>query len=243
MVAEPAPSGNTTGQLPPPPKLSRFGLTAGASALLLAIIALLWLTVSAKAAAMASVCAGIVIFLLGVLPRDPGQVDVTEEVMEEISGPHVRREILKEVLFLAIPVAGALLAYVLPLQLPALPWLDRLLGSLLGLLAGGGLVWLIRVAGSLAFGREAMGMGDAHLMAGVGAVIGVKLVILAFFLAPFLGILWAIVLKVLKKPNVLPYGPWLSVASILVLLLGNPLIAAYLLLLQPAGPLAMLPAP
>jgi prepilin signal peptidase PulO-like enzyme (type II secretory pathway) len=227
-------AGENAPQLPPPPKLTRFGLTAGAAVVLVIVSAVLWAVVSAKAASLVGVCAGILIFLLGVLPRDEGQVDVTEEVLEEISGPHVRKEIFKEVLFLAIPTICAIIAYALPLQVPLDPWLDRLLGSLLGLLVGGGVVWIIRVAGSLGFGREAMGMGDAHLMAGVGAVLGAKLVVLAFFLAPFLGILWAIVLKILKKPNVLPYGPWLSVASILVVLLGNPAIAAYLTLMAPS---------
>ena len=66
-------------------------------------------------------------------------------------------------------------------------------------------------------------------MAGVGAVtLGLPLVIIAFFMAAFIAILWAIVIKIMGKPNVLPYGPWLSVASILTLLVGNPLLAAYL---------------
>ena len=39
-------------------------------------------------------------------------------------------------------------------------------------LVGGGVVWLVRIAGSLAFGKEAMGLGDVHLMAGVGACLG-----------------------------------------------------------------------
>lgn len=222
--------------LPPPPKLTRFGLTAGAALLLVLLVIALWFLVSSRAATLAGIAAGILIFLLGVLPRDAGQTDVTDDVLEEIASPHVRREMLKELLFLALPVAAAIVAHWIPGQLPASPWADRLLGSLLGLLAGGGLVWLLRVMGSLAFGREAMGMGDAHLMAGVGAVLGAKLVVLAFFAAPFLGLLWAIVLKILGKPNVLPYGPWLSVASILMLLLGNPAIAAWMQLMQPPPP-------
>jgi prepilin signal peptidase PulO-like enzyme (type II secretory pathway) len=223
--------------LPPPPKLTRFGLTAGAAVILVILMIGLWFLVSARVATLAGIGAGILIFLLGVLPRDAGQTDVTDDVLEEIANPHVRREMFKELLFLAMPVAGAILAYGIPGQVPTLPWADRLLGSLLGLLAGGGMVWVLRVMGSLAFGREAMGMGDAHLMAGVGAVLGAKLVILAFFAAPFLGLLWAIVLKILGKPNVLPYGPWLSVASILVLLLGNPALAAWLQIMQPPPPL------
>jgi prepilin signal peptidase PulO-like enzyme (type II secretory pathway) len=211
--------------LAPPPKLTRFGPAVIAAIILLALVGILWIVASPKAAGLATLCGGIVIFLIGVLPRDAGQIDVTQDVLDEISSPHVRREILKEILFLAIPVACGAIAYALPFELRPEPWLQRLLGSMMGLLVGGGVVWLIRVGGSLGFGKEAMGMGDAHLMAGVGAIIGAPLAVIAFFMAPFLGILWAIVLKILGKPNVLPYGPWLSVASILAIFLGNWVIA------------------
>ena len=48
-------------------------------------------------------------------------------------------------------------------------WLVVLSGVLLGYLIGGGIVWAVRILGSLAFGKEAMGLGDVHLMAAVGA--------------------------------------------------------------------------
>jgi prepilin signal peptidase PulO-like enzyme (type II secretory pathway) len=216
------------GPLAPPPKLTKFGPAVIAAAAVLGVVGVLWAVASPKAAAAATVGAAIVVFLLGVLPRDAGQVDVTADVLEEINAPNVRGEMMKELLFLALPAVCAALMYVAPVQVPHAPWLGRVLGSVFGLLVGGGVVWLIRVAGSLAFGKEAMGMGDAHLMAGVGAVIGAQLVVLAFFAAPFVAILWAIVLKLLGKPNVLPYGPWLSIASILVLFLGNPVIDLYI---------------
>src|SRR5205085_1993636 len=130
--------------------------------------------------------------------------------------------------FVALPILCAVAAYYLPIEIPQFPWLARLLGSIFGMLVGGGLVWFTRIGGTLGFNKEAMGMGDAHLMAGVGAIIGAPLVVIAFFLAPFLGLLWVIVLLWLKKPNVLPYGPWLSIASILCLLIGNPLLGWYL---------------
>jgi prepilin signal peptidase PulO-like enzyme (type II secretory pathway) len=218
--------------LPPPPKFSRFQISIGIAVLILATFLVLWLFVSLKAGAIAGLSAGILIFLVGVLPRDEGQVDVTDEVLEEISNPNVRREMMKEVLFLALPLAAGVVAWFIPGQLMQAPWVDRLLGSMLGLLAGGGILWFFRTAGTFAFGREAMGMGDAHLMAAVGAVLGFKLVLLAFLLSPFPAILWIIVLKLMGKPNVLPFGPWLSVASIMVLLLGNPLFDAYLVLIR-----------
>lgn len=214
--------------LAPPPKLSKFWPSVIVTILLVGIAASLWLFSTYQIASVVTIAVGIVVFLLGVLPRDAGQVDVTDEVVEEISGPGIRMEILKEVLFIAIPLACAAIFYVIPYELPQTPWLMRLLGSVLGLLAGGGSIWLLRIGGSWGFNKQAMGIGDVHLMAGVGAIIGAPLALLTLPLSAFVGIVWAIILKIQGKPNVLPYGPWLSVAAILSLIVGNPLICWYL---------------
>jgi leader peptidase (prepilin peptidase)/N-methyltransferase len=211
--------------LAPPPKLTKFIPSIVATVVLVAGSVVSWFALPMATASLVTVSAAIAIFLIGVLPRDAGQMDVTDEVMEEISQPHVRREVMKELWFLAIPAGFAVAAYFLPFELPQLPWLVRLLGVILGILAGGAVVWMIRIGGTLAFNKEAMGMGDAHLMAGVGAILGCPLVLIAFFLAPFVALLWALVLKLLGKPNVLPFGPWLSVGSILCLLLGRTILA------------------
>jgi prepilin signal peptidase PulO-like enzyme (type II secretory pathway) len=99
-------------------------------------------------------------------------------------------------------------------------WLSALAGVLLGYLVGGAVVWFVRVFGSLAFGKEAMGLGDVHLMAAVGACLGWIDATIAFFLAAFVGLAWALIGAVfggLRRQ--LPYGPHLAVASVLVLLL------------------------
>ena len=69
-------------------------------------------------------------------------------------------------------------------------WLAGLLGSVFGFMIGGAIVWATRILGSLAFGREAMGLGDVHLMAAVGAVLGGMSPVIAFFVAPFMGLAW-----------------------------------------------------
>lgn len=66
-----------------------------------------------------------------------------------------------------------------------------------------------------------MGLGDVHLMAGVGAVLGWVDPLLAFFIAPFFGIAWALAAPMLGRfvrlPSVLPYGPHLALATLLLL--------------------------
>jgi prepilin signal peptidase PulO-like enzyme (type II secretory pathway) len=219
--------------MPPPPKLTRFRMSIIATLLILAVAVGAWLLLPAKAAALIDLCAAIIVFLLGVLPRDAGQTDVTDEVMEEISADYVRAEVAKEGLFIFIPMFCAIAAYFIPFRLPADPHVARLLGTVLGALAGGGVIWFIRVAGTMAFNREAMGRGDVDLLMAIGAVMGAPLVIIIFFTAPFVALLWALVLKILGKPNVLPYGPWLSVAAIINLLLGKLLLASYLSTINP----------
>ena len=94
-------------------------------------------------------------------------------------------------------------------------------GSMLGYLVGGGLVWAIRMLGTLGFGKEAMGMGDVHLLAAVGAVVGWWDPVLIFFIAPFCGLLWAgisaLLEKIGKQYKEIPYGPHLAVATLLVI--------------------------
>jgi leader peptidase (prepilin peptidase)/N-methyltransferase len=106
-------------------------------------------------------------------------------------------------------------------------WFSGLLGALLGALVGGFVVWVTRILGTLAFGRLAMGLGDVHLMFGVGAIIGAGCATIAFFLAPFFGIGLALYMFVTGTRRELPYGPYLSLATGFVLLFCCP-IQAYL---------------
>lgn len=99
-----------------------------------------------------------------------------------------------------------------------------------GLLVGGGLTQGVRLAGSLALRREAMGFGDVTLMAMIGAFLGWQAAVLTFFLAPFFGIahaLWKVVKYLIKwigggqlssADREIPFGPYLSMAAITLVL-------------------------
>lgn len=143
--------------------------------------------------------------------------------------PHVRREMAKEALFLLFPIAGCLAGWMFSRGAVGTPplWMLALGGSAAGVLIGGGVVWVVRVVFSLAFGKEAIGLGDVHMMAGVGAVLGWMDPTIAFFVAPFSGIAFALFApllgRVLKAPKVLPYGPHLAAATMLIVL-AKPLI-------------------
>jgi len=98
------------------------------------------------------------------------------------------------------------------------PAVSGLLGSLFGYFVGCGIVWAIRIFGTFAFAKEAMGLGDVHLMGAAGAVIGPVLVVVAFFIAPFFGLAWAGVQMLSKKIRQIPYGPFLSMAILTVMI-------------------------
>ena len=93
--------------------------------------------------------------------------------------------------------------------------------SLLGLLVGGGIIYLTGLAGNWIFQRElmkrgleqSMGGGDVKLLAMVGAFLGWEKVLLVFFTAPFLGLPFALYQRFAKKEAVIPYGPFLSIAA------------------------------
>ncbi|MDP6380208.1 MAG: prepilin peptidase [Phycisphaerae bacterium] len=95
---------------------------------------------------------------------------------------------------------------------------DAVLTSVLGLVVGGGVTWLVRILGRLAFKREAMGFGDVLLMGLIGAVVGWKAAILVFFLAPFFGIIYGVVAMIRGKGREVPYGPFLSMAAAVIIL-------------------------
>ncbi|MFQ5953048.1 MAG: prepilin peptidase, partial [Candidatus Omnitrophota bacterium] len=96
-----------------------------------------------------------------------------------------------------------------------------LLNSLAGVLTGGGSMFLLGFFGELIFRKESLGGGDVKLMAMIGAFIGWKLVLLSFFLAPVLGLGFALFMKIKRKKDIIPYAPYLSLGAFISLLYGD----------------------
>jgi leader peptidase (prepilin peptidase)/N-methyltransferase len=91
--------------------------------------------------------------------------------------------------------------------------------SLAGLSAGAGITWLARVISRWALGIEALGFGDVTLMAMIGSFLGWQPVVFVFLLAPLCGVVIAVVLRLAHGRRILPYGPFLSAAAVVVLFL------------------------
>lgn len=97
-------------------------------------------------------------------------------------------------------------------------WIASLLASLIGIFVSGGLIFLCGVFGKFVFRKDAMGFGDVKLMGVIGGFLGWKLAVATFFLAPFFGLLFGLPRLILKRSNVIPYGPFLSLAAFICLL-------------------------
>ncbi len=137
-----------------------------------------------------------------------------------------RLEVCREILFL-LPIIFCSAAFywamrnLMPVwwgKFVAYPAAAGFFGSLWGYFLGCAVVWATRILGTLAFGREAMGLGDVHLMGAAGAVIGPLPVVVAFFLAPFFGLGWVSGQLFFKKIRQIPYGPFLSLGAFTVMI-------------------------
>ncbi len=84
-----------------------------------------------------------------------------------------------------------------------------------GFVIGGAIGWLARIGFTLLFGKEALGMGDVHILAAAGAVAGWPVAFLGFFLAAPLALLAIVVIHLRRQSRALPYGPWLALAFLL----------------------------
>ncbi len=184
-------------------------------------------------------CFSLILLKKGLIRRSyQGLGEVIEERIdsgdnEEVEEPEFndRVEMLKEVVFLLPPAAVAMIVFFFLKESSA--WADfcgniyvkSFFGSIYGYLIGCFTVWATRILGTLGFGREAMGLGDVHLLGAAGAVIGAAPAATAFFIAPFFGLIWAAIGIFLKKGREIPYGPFLSLAVFLVMIFKDPLMS------------------
>ncbi|MDD4182223.1 MAG: prepilin peptidase [Candidatus Omnitrophica bacterium] len=113
-----------------------------------------------------------------------------------------------------------------------------ILKSLRALLFGLGFTYLFKLFGDIFISiylalrkkesidgeKESLGLGDVDFMGVVGVFLGMKAVVFVFFLAPFFALAYSVVAMVFKKSHLIPYLPYLSLASVAMFFWGNHIV-------------------
>ncbi len=81
------------------------------------------------------------------------------------------------------------------------------------------LMYCLKLFGDFLFKKESMGGGDIKLMFIVGMVLGFPLAVVSIFVASIIGLPIALIILKMKSTHVIPFGPFLSVATLLLFFL------------------------
>jgi leader peptidase (prepilin peptidase) / N-methyltransferase len=103
--------------------------------------------------------------------------------------------------------------------------------SALGILVGGGSLWLIGEAYYRYAGQEGMGGGDVKMLAMIGAFLGWKLVIVTLVFSSIAGAIAGLVVIASRRGDLryaLPYGTFLALAAQIASLYGDRIVAWYI---------------
>lgn len=133
-------------------------------------------------------------------------------------------------------LASLIVQHQAPLLFSHIPKLNSLIDALLGILAGGGILWAIAI-----LSKGGMGGGDIKLGAMIGAFLGWQPTLLTLLLAFFVGAVVGIILMLLKlfttksfkaawkkRKEFIPFGPYLALATLVTILKGRIILDWYL---------------
>lgn len=98
-------------------------------------------------------------------------------------------------------------------------------------LAGGLLLWIVRIIGGFVFKREALGLGDVHLMFMLVPFLNWPRILLTIFLASIIGCFGGLLTRLPQKGEKkaeVPFGPYLSISAVIAYFWGQYIIGWYL---------------
>jgi len=146
-----------------------------------------------------------------------------------VAGTDLSHKIIPNVITLPGIVVGLVGAMtVLPVG-----WMN----AILGVLIGGGILWALAWASPYLFGKEGMGGGDIKLLAMVGAFLGWKSALLTIMIGSLAGSIVGIILiglRVIKRDEYIPFGPFLVLGALLSMFFAHPILDWYQGLLNPS---------
>jgi len=96
-------------------------------------------------------------------------------------------------------------------------WNDAF-SAFLGGLFGFVLMYVIKLIGDFIFKAESLGGGDIKLFFMLGLVFNFSTLVVILFLSSFFALPYAISIMLMKKDNIVPYGPFISLTAIALIL-------------------------
>jgi leader peptidase (prepilin peptidase)/N-methyltransferase len=102
--------------------------------------------------------------------------------------------------------------------------------ALIGVVGGGGVLWLVGEAYYRYSGHEGMGGGDVKMLAMIGAFLGWKLALLTLVLSSFVGSLVGLSVILSRRGGMkfaLPYGTFLALGAVVASLAGDRIVRWY----------------
>lgn len=133
-----------------------------------------------------------------------------------------------------ISLPGIVIGFACSFFIPRLGWLN----SLLGILAGGGSLYLVAWCYERFTGKEGMGGGDIKLLAMLGAFFGWKAIPFIIFVSSLTGSGIGLTIMFIKKQDgkiAIPFGPFLVIGALVHIFFGPQLVTWYLNLFPGGG--------
>jgi len=107
------------------------------------------------------------------------------------------------------------------------PFLEGAVSAVAGMVLAAGMGWGVRILGTLAFGKEALGTGDIYILAAIGAVGGVWLAVFGFFIGAILALIGVVATIFHKRSRAIPFGPWIALGALVALFAYPPLLGSF----------------
>ena len=79
-------------------------------------------------------------------------------------------------------------------------------------------LYLFKLIGDYVFKKESLGGGDIKLLFLIGLVLGFDMSIVTIFIASFIALPLSIISLIKDNNNVIPFGPYLSLSAVIILL-------------------------
>ena len=133
--------------------------------------------------------------------------------------------------FQIIPDAITLPGLVIGLAVSFAPGGIGIVPALIGVVVGGGSLYLVAILGDWLFKKDSMGGGDIKMAAMLGAFLGWQKILLVFMGSALIGLVVSVIIMAfsarLRKQRLIPFGPFIAAAAVVAIIYGERIISYY----------------